>query len=214
MNPTFQNIRNIIFDFGGVILNIDYRRTERAFVGLGIVDFGDRFSQLRQTTIFDDLETGKIGRVAFLEQMSEIAGRNVTHRQLEDAWNAMLIDIPLRRLQLLQQLQLHYHTILLSNTNEIHETCFNKLLKQVCGYENMAVFFDKVYYSHRMGMRKPHKETFEAILKENNLDPQQTLFIDDSPQHIEGAKLAGIHTIYLAPGMTFENDIFKPKTTN
>lgn len=211
MEPTFKNIRHIILDFGGVILNLDYKKTEQAFIDLGIADFANRYSQLQQTEIFDRLETGIANRAEFIKELKTITGEAVTDEQIITAWNAMLLDIPLRRLQILQQLQLHFDMFLLSNTNEIHEEAFNEILRAQCGFKSMGVFFDKVYYSHRVGMRKPDKEIFQLILEQNSLNPEKTLFVDDSPQHIEGAKALGIQTIFLEPGMTIEDHIFKSK---
>lgn len=207
-----NNIRHIILDFGGVIINIDYKKTEDAFVALGIADFGERYSQLQQTDLFDRFETGHYTQEVFIDGLRSFTGKEITEPQIIAAWNAMLLDIPLRRLQILQQLQLHYDMFLLSNTNIIHEEAFNKILKSQCGFNSMGVFFDKIYYSHRVGLRKPDKEIFQLILDQNSLNPEKTLFIDDSPQHIEGAKALGIQTIWLAPGMTMEETIFKPKT--
>lgn len=205
-----QNIRHIIFDLGGVLLNIDYQLTEKAFTGLGITNFRQLYSQLQQTDVFDRLETGRISGADFISVMKEAAGGAVSDQQITDAWNAMLLDFPVRRLQLLQQLRIRYDLLLLSNTNEIHEAAFNRILSAAHGMPSIGVFFDKVYLSHRIGMRKPHKEVFERILQENGFDPAHTLFIDDSPQHIEGAKLAGIQAIYLDKGMTIEEHIFRP----
>jgi FMN phosphatase YigB (HAD superfamily) len=211
MEPNFKQIRHIILDFGGVIINLDYKKTEAAFGALGITDFAERYSQLQQTEIFDKLETGLATREEFIKELRSIIGDQATDDQIVNAWNAMLLDIPLRRLQILQQLQLHYDMFLLSNTNEIHEEAFNKILKTQCGFNSMGVFFDKIYYSHRVGMRKPNKEIFQLILDQNSLDPAKTLFVDDSPQHIEGAKALGIQTIFLEPGMTIEDHIFRSK---
>lgn len=211
MEPTFKNIRHIILDFGGVILNLDYKKTEQAFIDLGIADFANRYSQLQQTEIFDRLETGVVDKAEFIKELKTITGEAITDQQVITAWNAMLLDIPLRRLQILQQLQLHFDMFLLSNTNEIHEEAFNEILRAQCGFKSMGVFFDKVYYSHRVGMRKPNKEIFQLILDQNSLNPEKTLFVDDSPQHIEGAKALGIQTIFLEPGMTIEDHIFKSK---
>src|SRR5690606_20726982 len=119
-----------------------------------------------------------------------------------DAWNMMLLDLPLRRLQILQQLQLHYNLFLLSNTNEIHEAAFNRILQSQTGFPGFGVFFDKIYYSHHTGLRKPQREAFELILNDHRLMPENTLFIDDSPQHVEAAKSLGIQTIWLKQGMS------------
>jgi HAD superfamily hydrolase (TIGR01509 family) len=206
-----QNIKHIIFDLGGVLLNLDYNATEKAFTELGITNFNELFSQLRQNSLFDDLETGKIQRSQFVSAIQNISNVALEEQQIINAWNAMLLDFPIQRLQLLQQLRLHYDLFLLSNTNEVHEEAFNEILMQAFGIPNIGTFFDKVYYSHRVGMRKPNKEIFQHILDENGLKPEETLFIDDSPQHIATAQSLGIQTIYLEKGMTIEDDVFKPK---
>ncbi len=204
-----QGIRHIIFDLGGVLLNIDYKLTEEAFQKAGIKDFKELYSQLHQTDLFDQFEMGFIPKEEFIARLQQAASNSISESQITDAWNAMLLDFPLRRLQLLQQLHLHYDLFLLSNTNEIHEEAFNRILMQSHGIPNMGVFFDKVYFSHRVGLRKPMKEIFERVLHDSGLSPEHTLFIDDSPQHIEGAKLLGIQTIHLTKGMTIEADVFK-----
>ncbi len=204
-------IKHIIFDLGGVLINIDYGATERAFVELGIADFATRYSQLAQNNFFDEWETGRIDEDAFISGMQTAGGDALTRDQILTAWNAMLLDFPLRRLQLLQQLRNHYDLILLSNTNAIHETAFNKILMDAHGIPGIAHFFDKVYFSHRVGMRKPNDDIFLRILDENGFRPDQTLFIDDSPQHIATAARLGIRTIYLEKGMTIEGNIFLPK---
>ena len=206
-----KDIKHIIFDLGGVLINLDYNRTAEAFIEIGLSNFNDLYSQLQQTTVFDDLETGRIQRADFVRALQKISGKPLTEEQVYTAWNAMLLDFPIRRLQILQQLRLHYDLILLSNTNDIHEEAFNKILLQSHGMPNIGVFFDKVYFSHRVGMRKPDKEIFQQIIDDTGFKPEHTLFIDDSPQHIEGAKLLGIKTIYLEKGMTIEDNIFLPK---
>ena len=206
-----EGIEAIIFDLGGVILNIDYARPVEAFKALGAERVDDLYSKQAQTDLFDRLETGKISEEAFFDALAAYCPKGTTHRQLEAAWNSILLDFPLRRLQILQQVQLHYSTYLLSNTNSIHERAFNALLHQMVGYPSLAVFFDKVYMSHRVGLRKPDPAIFELVLRENRLTPQKTLFIDDSPQHITAASALGIQTIHLADGMSLEETIFRPK---
>lgn len=206
-----SGIRHIIFDLGGVLLNIDYQATERAFETLGIADFRQRYSQLAQNNFFDEWETGRISRDAFIAGMRDASGNNdLSEVDILHAWNAMLLDFPIRRLQLLQQLRIYYDLFLLSNTNEVHETAFNEILTQACGMASIAYFFDRVYFSHREGLRKPDTEIFKRILDENALAPAHTLFIDDSLQHIEAAKSLGIQTIFLEKGMTIEDDVFRP----
>lgn len=206
-----EGIKHIIFDLGGVLLNIDYSATEKAFQDLGITDFANRYSQLQQNNFFDDWETGKIGQDDFVKGMQNASSTPLSEVQILKAWNAMLLDFPLRRLQILQQLRLYYDLFLLSNTNEVHEAAFNEILMRSHGFQTIALFFDRTYFSHRVGLRKPGKEIFQQILNENELKPEHTLFIDDSPQHIETAKSLGIQTIYLEKGMTIEDNIFLAK---
>jgi len=204
-----KGIKHIIFDLGGVLLNIDYNLTEKAFIDAGIVDFPKLYSQLQQTDLFDKFEMGLMTRAEFIDALQQASEHGITEDQIINAWNAMLLDFPVRRLQILQQLSLHYNLYLLSNTNEVHEDAFNEILMRSHGIQNIGVFFDRVYFSHRLAMRKPMKEIFQRVLDDNGLKPEQTLFIDDSPQHIDTAKLLGIQTIFLEKGMTIEKDVFK-----
>ena len=203
-------IRHIIFDLGGVLLNIDYKLTEQAFIKLGIENFNELYSQAQQASLFDKFETGQMPQDEFIEAIRNLTPVPLEPDQVIQAWNAMLLDMPIRRLQLLQQLRSYYDLLLLSNTNEIHESAFNKIVLDTKGI-SLGAFFDKVYLSHRIGMRKPHSTVFQRILDENGLKAEHTLFIDDSIQHIEGARSLGIQTIHLEPGMTIEDNIFLPK---
>lgn len=207
-----QGIKHIIFDLGGVILNIDYQLTQKAFADLGIHPREGLYSQQAQSEIFDSLEIGKLSGDKFIQHIQSLSDQVITEKQVREAWNAMLLDFPLRRLQILQQLQLHYNIFLLSNTNEIHELEFNKQLQRVCGYPSLAVFFDKVYLSHRVGMRKPDAAIFEHVLNDNQLQAHETLFIDDSLQHIQTAQRLGIQVIHMTNGITMEETVFKPKS--
>ena len=207
-----KGIKHIIFDLGGVLLNIDYNLTEKAFIDAGIKNFPELYGQLQQSDLFDKWEMGLMERAEFISTLQKISDTPRTEAQILNAWNAMLLDFPVRRLQILQQLRLYYDLFLLSNTNEIHEESFNNILMRAHGFPNIGVFFDKVYLSHRVGMRKPNAEIFQRILDDNDLKPEQTLFIDDSPQHIVTAKQLGIQTIFLEKGMTIEKDVFKNQT--
>lgn len=202
-------VKQIIFDLGGVLLNIDYSLTENAFIAAGVKNFPVLYSQLQQSDLFDRWETGQMTPEEFVAAMKAASDTPLTTAQVLDAWNAMLLDFPIRRLQILQQLRNYYDLFLLSNTNEIHEETFNNTLMQAHGIPNIGVFFDKVYMSHRVGLRKPMPEIFMRVLNDNGLQAGQTLFIDDSPQHIKTANELGIQTIYLQKGMTIEDNVFK-----
>lgn len=188
-------IRTIIFDLGAVLLNINYKKTIIEFEKLGIKDASTFYSKESQRNVFDLLETGKISEKEFINQLAGET-KNGSAKEIIFAWNAMLLDLPKKRINLLQSLQEKYTLFLLSNTNSIHISEFKKRL----GAEQYNMFynlFKKVYYSHEIGLRKPHAETFSLILNEYKLKPKEVLFIDDSPQHIEGAKELGLYTHHL-----------------
>ena len=197
--PHMQNLESIdaiIFDLGGVIINLDYNETANAFIDAGIHNFNDIYGQLKQTTLFDDFETGRIGKKEFIQSLKSISTPNISDEQIVNCWNAMLLNLPKYRLDALVKLQSSFKTFLFSNTNIIHIEAFNHYLKQEHGYDNLNPFFRKVYLSHELGHRKPHPDGFERILNENNLAPNRTLFIDDTPGHIEGAQQLGIQTYF------------------
>jgi len=196
------SIKNIIFDFGGVILNIDYTLTEVAFKKLGMKDFGKAYSQATQNDLFDALEKGLITPENFRKEIRKLINPAVTDLQIDQAWNSMLLDLPEERIHLLEKLKTKYRIFLLSNTNEIHYTSFTNAIKENFKRDIFADIFEKVYVSHKVNMRKPDAEIFEHVLAENKLKKEETLFIDDSIQHIEGANKVGIKTIFLEKGKT------------
>ncbi|HEU4717313.1 MAG TPA: HAD family phosphatase [Bacteroidia bacterium] len=195
-------LRNIIFDLGGVIINLDPAATEQAFVRLGMTDFSSQYSTAKQSGLFDDFDKGKISPEAFRTELKKYFPAPVTGRAIDEAWNAMLLDVPPERLELLAHLGKRYRLFLLSNTNEIHVAAFSAYLQREYGFSDFSGFFEKWYYSCRMGMRKPDREIFLRVLDENKLDPAETLFIDDSMQHVKGAAETGISSLWLAPGKT------------
>jgi glucose-1-phosphatase len=208
-----MEIKNIIFDLGGVILNIDYNKTEHAFIELGLENFSELYTQHYSSSLFEALETGKVSQKEFIISLQEKSLVPLTSSQIIFAWNAMLLDFPIARLQLLQQLRNQYNIFLLSNTNAIHLERFHEILYKATGLPSLGVLFEKTYYSHLLGLRKPDKEIYKYVMKENQLMPGETLFIDDSINNIHGAQEAGLHTILLQPPKTI-TDIFRKTTIN
>lgn len=187
----------VIFDFGGVLIDIDYELTIQAFEKLGVSDFQQRYSQANQIGLFDDLETGKISPQAFINKMLEFVPSGVSANKIVFAWNSMLKDVPMETIDILIRLkQSKIKVYLLSNTNAIHiDAALRKWEKATSN--SFYDMFDKVYLSHEIGLRKPTKEIFDFVIDDQQLIPSKTLFIDDSVQHIEGAKLAGLITHHL-----------------
>lgn len=190
-------IKSIIFDLGGVILNLNYSKTEDEFKKIGVLNFKEFYSQKKQTLLFDDFEKGKIKPEEFISSFKESENLKIKEIDFINAWNAMLLEIPIEKLQFIDGLKKDYKIILLSNTNEIHIKKFEDDLKKNNMLEQFYKCFDKIYYSSRMGKRKPEENCFNQVLEENGLIAENTLFIDDSIQHIEGAKKVGVKTFHL-----------------
>jgi putative hydrolase of the HAD superfamily len=206
-----NTIKNIIFDYGNVIFNIDFNRVADAWKKLGIHNSHEFYGHRQQDPVFNLLERGEITPPEFRNRIRELTHKpQLTDQQIDQAWNTIFVGIPKGNHELLQQLNNKYRTFLLSNINAIHYDYVHNYLKKEYGIDNNDALFEKTYYSHLVGKRKPEKAIFEQILTENNLDPAETLFIDDSPQHLEVAKELGIQT-YL---MTAPNTIQQYFKTN
>ena len=190
-------IKSIIFDLGGVILNLNYSKTEDEFKKIGVLNFKEFYSQKKQTLLFDDFEKGKIKPEEFISSLKNSENLKIKEIDFINAWNAMLLEIPINKLQFIDGLKKDYKIFLLSNTNEIHIKKFENDLKKKNMLEQFYKCFDKIYYSSRMGKRKPEKNCFNQVLEENELVAKNTLFIDDSIKHVEGAEKAGIKTFHL-----------------
>ena len=199
-----EQFKNIIFDFGGVIINIDYQATIEAFKKLGISDFDAMYSQATQSDLFDNIETGRISPQQFINGMLDFLPKGVTANQVVHAWNAMILDIPKERIEFLLELKKTHSIFLLSNTNSIHIDKAIRAWNKVSETDINSTF-QMVYLSHEMGMRKPHVEIFERVCTEQNLNPSETLFIDDSIQHIEGARKAGLNAHHLIDAQSIQS---------
>lgn len=195
-------VKNILFDLGGIFLNIDYQKTEQAFVDLGVKEFNQFFSQQFSNTLFESLETGKITPVDFYDAFRKETKTSLSDEAIENAWNAMLLDFPKERLQWLEEIGQRYPIYLFSNTNIIHYQCFIDKFEKQFPQSSFNDYFRKAYYSHELGMRKPYPDSYRKVMELENLDPAETLFIDDTPKNIEGAQQAGLQTILLNNGRT------------
>ena len=197
-----DNIKNIIFDLGGVIINLDNKLTEKAFVTMGAKDFHHYFGHGFAASFFKDYEIGKINDQQFISELRTMANLDVPDEIIINAWNALLLDFPPERIALLNQLRKKYRLFLFSNTNAMHLEAFRKIYTNTFSKGELEDHFEKTYYSHLLGLRKPDKESFEFIINENKLDPASTLFVDDALINVEGANAAGLKGFYLKPGIS------------
>ena len=195
-----KNIKNIIFDFGGVIINLDYQYLYKSFMKIGVDNCQELFSESAQIKVFDDFEEGRISPAQFRDKMREISGVMFSDKEFDNAWNDLLKNIPQNRLEVIYKLKQNYRTFLLSNTNKIHYDCYKNDIREINEFNGFEELFEKTYFSHQIGIKKPNKEIFELVLNENNLIPEETLFIDDTKTHLVSAEKLGIKTHYLRNG--------------
>jgi HAD superfamily hydrolase (TIGR01509 family) len=200
-----KRITNIIFDLGGVIINIDTKRTEEAFTKMGAIDFRNFFGHGFAASFFVDYEIGKISDRQFIDELKKMTHTDSSDQAIIEAWNALLLDFPADRIDLLNGLRKRYRLFLLSNTNALHLTAFQKMYADDFSGNLLDDHFEKAYYSHLIGQRKPNRESYERVIEENNLKPDETLFVDDAKINVEGANAVGLIGLYLQPGLTITN---------
>ncbi len=190
----------IIFDLGGVILDIDFSLTHKAFELEGVEGFEQLYGQHAASPFFIDFEKGKRTTAEFFDHIREICGCPLSDETIRRCWNALLIGFDPQKVQWLLDIGKRYRVFLFSNTNIIHYHQFVADFNGLTGRDFNGCF-EKAYYSHEMGLRKPDAESYQSILDEQKLKPSETLFIDDTIKNIEAAKELGMQTIWLAkPG--------------
>lgn len=201
--PVKDSIKNIVFDLGDVIINIDVPRTAQAFASLTGRELDEVIQIFRDGEVFSRFETGKLDAGAFRLYLRQLLGRtDWEDLQLDTAWNSLLLDIPAERIELIKKLNGQYRLFLLSNTSSIHVEAVNKILQQATGVGRLDDLFEKVYLSYEMGVMKPHKAIYEMMLEDAGLKAEETLFLDDNADNIRGAAEVGIQTIHVRKPLT------------
>lgn len=193
-------IKNIIFDFGGVLVNLDKRRCVEAFRSIGAADIAWYVDECRQEDFFHDLEVGDIGVKGFCDEVRRrCPGCDATDEGICEAWNALLTGIPVRRIEKLLSLRHRYRLMLLSNTNPIH---WQKAVRDFFPFGGYGVedYFERTFLSYKMRMLKPDGRIFMSVLSEAGLSAGETLFIDDSAANCAAAAEQGIMAMHVADG--------------
>ena len=187
-----KNIKNIVFDLGGVLINLDFKRALDAFKKAGFENIENQLQSFNREGIFDQYELGNISSEEFRAAIRKQAHEELTDSEIDEMWNLILLDIPHEKLKLILDLRSKYMVYLLSNTNQIHweYTCQNAFT-----YHGFRVndYFEKTFLSFEMHLAKPDKQIFEQMLHEANLLSEETLFIDDSEANCKAAAEVGIH---------------------
>ena len=193
-----EDLEGVILDFGGVLYDIDYDAPPKAFARLGDAEFASLYHQASQSEWFDQLEVGMLSRDVFYRNLQARCEEGTTLEEVHAAWCCILTGMPPARATLVQALGQKTRLFLLSNTNAIHAQVFEADLRNTL--QDAAAFwgaFEAAHYSHDLGMKKPHPETFLHVCERHGLNPARTLFLDDSIQHVEGAHRAGLHAHHL-----------------
>jgi len=205
MNTGLQQIKNIIFDLGDVIIDLSIPGTLNRLAERSEKTSDQVKSLYWSSQTFHDYEKGLLTNAAFFQGANDLLGTDMSFEEFSEIWNSMLIRIPEERLHLLDRLSRTFRLFLLSNTNDIHLRRFTEMMEVVSPGRPLEYYFEKTYYSHRMGMRKPNEDIFSFVLNENGLLAHETLFLDDNHDNIKGASMVGIQTKLIEnPAVLFE----------
>jgi putative hydrolase of the HAD superfamily len=202
-----NGIRNIIFDLGGVLLNIDPKKTIEAFGNLGMDQLVDDRGLSYDHEIFYLMEQGKITSEEFRTGVRKLLSKEVSDPEIDTAWTAMLLNFPAVRVDLLKNLRKDFKIYLFSNTNAIHVAKYHTIFRNQHGFE-VSTLFEKDFYSNEIGYRKPSAEAYLEIIRLSGINPEESLFIDDSLQNVESAIASGLKGFWLEPGLKVE-EIFQ-----
>ncbi|MEZ4789777.1 MAG: HAD family phosphatase [Flavobacteriales bacterium] len=187
----------ILLDLGGVLIDVDYHATARAFRALGHPEFDRLYSKAQQDHLFDGFETGALSPAEFRDRIRQVLDPSLSDAVIDANWNAMLGSIPPERIELVSRLKERYQVLLLSNTNAIHVPAFEAIIARENSITDFKALFHGAYYSCEIGQRKPDAASYHHVLERHNADPRRTLFIDDSIQHVHGARAAGLNAEHL-----------------
>ena len=189
-----NRIRNIIFDLGGVLMDLYVEKTYQAFGSLGFTEEILEFDR-KNKNIFFQYELGKISTRHFRDEIRKLLDNNVRDEQIDFAWNAMVGGFRKDKIELVKSLRPRYKTFILSNTNQMHEDFYNQMILSEFGMRSFEDLVDRIYYSHHLQLAKPDPEIFKYVIKDSRLVPGETLYLDDTKKHLESAATLGIQTI-------------------
>jgi putative hydrolase of the HAD superfamily len=199
-----EMIENILFDLGGVLLTIDVNKTTEAFTLLGWREASLQSISNSGYPVFENLETGKDNARQFRENIRKVLPGKVSDKEIDQAWNAMLIDFPSQIIAYVHGLKSKYKLYLLSNTNEMHVKRFREIFYSKFGYDFDSLFV-KAYFSHEIGFRKPDARAYISVFEDASIRPENTLFIDDLKSNTEAAEQLSMKVLQIEPGKLLDH---------
>lgn len=198
-----DSIKNIVFDLGDVIINIDVPRAAQSFATLSGRETTEVIRLFEEGKVFRQFETGQLDAPGFRSHVRQLLDNSDWEdAEIDTAWNSLLLDMPADRVELLKQLGKKYRLFLLSNTSSIHIEAINKILHQASGVSNLDDLFEKIFLSYEMGIMKPHPDIYQRVLEEAGIRAEETLFLDDNADNIRAASALGIQTIHVQKPLT------------
>ena len=196
-------IKNIIFDLGIVLLDLDFEASKKKFQALGLDDLDAFYSFFHANPFFHDFETGHISETEFIKGLKKLITKPSAETEILEAWNSIISGFPAKKIEFIKTVSQFYNIYMLSNTNSLHAKKYEQQFYETAG-DSIYLYFKKIYYSHNIGYRKPDKKAFLTIINENSLIPEETLFIDDLEQNLVTAKEMKMKTYLYKP----DNDLF------
>lgn len=203
-----KSIKNILFDLGNVLYDIDFDVMYQRFHQLGIPNFENHFTLNKSDALFFELEKGEVDAIQFCARFNQLYQLELSDSTIIDAWNSLLIGFRKDSMDWVKLNRNQFDVFLYSNTNQIHYDYFIPQYAREIGGDFNSLF-KKPYYSHKMGMRKPDPTSFQFILNQEGLIAAETLFVDDNAPNIVAAASVGLKVLHLKPGMYIENELPK-----
>lgn len=196
-------LKNILFDLGGVILDLNITGTLERFLDMGFPSELLSYPENFNTDVFFNYETGKVSTTEFRNSVRNLTGLNFSNEVFDNAWNAMLANVPKKRTVLLEDLAKDYNLYMLSNTSELHIEKFGRMFREAAGFDLSRVF-THCFYSHEIGVHKPDPEAFKHVIRKAGIRPEETLFLDDNIHNVKAAKELGFNVIHITENLKME----------
>lgn len=189
-----KQIKNIVFDFGGVIISFDRDQAVKAFRQIGVKEADRLLDKYHQKGIFQEVENGNMDAEAFRRELSKICGKELTYKEVEDGWKGFVTEVPQYKLDYLNELRKKYKVYILSNTNPYIMGWARSVALTPAG-KPLDAYVDKIYTSYEAGSTKPDRGIFEYMIKDSGLNPAETIFVDDGASNIAVGEELGFVTL-------------------
>lgn len=204
---TKSTIKAVVFDFGNVVINIDVEKTISAFAELSFKSSARVKQLFTEAEVFRKYETGFYADDEFRDVIRQVLSYPLNDQEIDQAWNALLLDVPKKRLDFIDNLKLKYPVYLLSNTNNIHFEQCKSYFRNTFGIANFELLFNETFLSYKMGLWKPDYKIYDAVINKANLNPQEILFVDDNQDNVDAAADMGIQCIKINPPECFTDTL-------